>query len=339
MTETAPRVGVTPGEPGRSVEGVVMCSGGTLCSLAALLGFVVGADLFTASAAVVLHALAVVLVWRGAALAGASRSEAELFAAAVAALSAIGAMAAWWFCVGGADRHASNAHAENDPLRLTTVRQAADLHRELGVNSYTQVVRHGSLEEKRNLLRRLAQLGSPRHIAIVRQFLFEEEPELRLCAYAELARIGQRHEQKIGELRQAAEHAGAGAAAAKALAALAHANRAYAISGVLDGEMAGYWSDQAGRIARRGLEHDPDCLAAQRVLALVLADRGDLDEAWRLISTWRTEFSPEAELIRAEVAFRRRDRHACCEALVRLDAAGVEAPEWLRTVATAGAMS
>ncbi len=218
---------------------------------------------------------------------------------------------------------------------MEIVVRKTDLQRELAVNSYTQVVRHGSLEEKRNLLRRLAQLGTPRHVSIVRQFLFEDEPELRLCAYAELARIGQRHEHRIAELRRAAESCPPGPGAATALAAFAAANRAYAQSGVLDDEMAKYWGDQAEQIAQRAIAADAECLAAQCTLALTLADRGALDEAWRVVGAWPEQIAAEVEIARAEVAFRRRDRANCRTAAQRITSAGAELPEWLRSVAGA----
>lgn len=203
MSDVAVHAGIEPARIERSPVGVIGSSAGVLCSVMATAGFVDASEMRTAAAALVLHILATLLAVRATAAAGASRSEVVLLAAVTATLPGVGAIAAWWFCISGAPRNASNAHAENDPLPLDSVRGDTDLRRELGVNSYTQVVRHGSLEEKRNLLRRLAQLGTARHVSIVRQFLFEEEPELRLCAYAELARIGQRHEQGIGELRRA----------------------------------------------------------------------------------------------------------------------------------------
>ncbi|MCA8950230.1 MAG: hypothetical protein KDE27_12060 [Planctomycetes bacterium] len=312
--------------------GVALAALGAASAIAAAIGFVDAATWPVAIGAVLAHAAAVVLVALGTRRAGTSRSEVALFATLTATLPGLGACAALWFVVGGAPRHAANAHAENDTVRVERSRGETDLRRELGVNSYTQVVRAGSLEEKRNLLRRLARLGTPRHLSIVRQFLFEDEPELRLCAYAELARIGQRHEQEIGELRCAAQQAD-GVEVGPALAALAEANRAYAISGVLDSEMAGYWSERAEVIATRALDAEPGCAAAERVLALALADRGALEEAWQIICGWPEEFDEHAELVRAEVAFRRQGRGACRESLHRLEAAGVVAPEWLRTIA------
>lgn len=307
------------------------------CALAAAGAFVAANDVVTAVAATLLHAVAVALAARAAIGAGGDRSEAVLLAAATAALPGVGAGVAAWFCWSRGERHGSNAHAENDPLRQSTVVGAADLQRELAVNSYTQVVRHGSLEEKRNLLRRLAQLGTPRHVAIVRQFLFEDEPELRLCAYAELARIGHRHEHRIGELRRGAEADLDDAAKAIALATLAAAHRAYSVSGVLDEEMARYWADQGEVIAQRALAHDRDCRAAQRALVQLLADRGALDDAWQVVAAWPAAVDAEDEIARAEVAFRRRDRSTCRAAMQRLGDAGATAPEWLRSVTLAEA--
>ncbi|MCA8977746.1 MAG: hypothetical protein KDC98_23680 [Planctomycetes bacterium] len=323
----------------RTPAGIAASSLGALCAIAATVGLVVAESPSAVMIALSLHGLATFLVMRAAMAARASHSEVVLFTAAAAALPGIGALSCWWFCAGGAALHASNAHAENDPLLQRGARGNADLARELGVNSYTQVVRHGSLEEKRNLLRRLGQLGTPRHLSIVRHFLFEDEPELRLCAYAELARIGHRHEHAIGELRRVAESRDAPADLAAALMRLAEANRGYAISGVLDDEMARYWSDQAEQIAARAIAADPECHGAHRILALALADRGALDEAWEVITSLSAASDPAVELARAEVAFRRHDRVACCLSLQRLQAAGTAVPEWLQTVANAGAIT
>jgi hypothetical protein len=315
----------------RAAGSLVASAIAIVADAAATTGLALASDLLTTFAATCLHALAVLLTARAIGIAAGSRSEVLLLAAVAAALPAVGACTGFWFCWSRAPRHASNAHAANDPLLPTVAKAAPDLQHELRINSYTQVVRHGSLEEKRNLLRRLAQLGTPRHLAIVRQFLGENEPELRLCAYAELARIGQRHEHRIGELRRAATAAASGDAAI-AQAELAAATRDYATTGALDEEMARYWADQAAAAARAALQIDASCRRAECVLAQVLGDRGELAAAWALVAAWPAEVDAACELARAEIAFRRRDRAACRTALARLELLGAPVPEWLRSV-------
>lgn len=318
--------------------GSLLASGiAVVADSAATVGLAAASDQLTTLAATFLHLLAILLTSRAVATAAGSRSEVLLLSTVAAALPAVGAGTGFWFCWSRAPRHASNAHAANDPLRPSVAAPASDLQRELRVNSYTQVVRHGSLEEKRNLLRRLAQLGTPRHLAIVRQFLGESEPELRLCAYAELARIAQRHEHRIGELRRQTMSPAATDDRAGVLAALAAAARDYATSGALDVEMARYWADQSEAAARAALAIDGACLAAQRTLALLLGDRGDLAAASAVVDAWPEAVDDATDLVRAEIAFRRRDRSVCQAVLLRLDARQAAVPEWLRSVATVGA--
>ncbi|MCR9248695.1 MAG: hypothetical protein NXI31_27010 [bacterium] len=303
----------------------------------AAMGFVAAASPMSVAAAAGLHALAVVLAASVALRAGLPSDEVRLFALVVAALPGVGAVALWWRCLSG-PRHAANAHAANDRLPTAARRRGADLGRELGVDSYSYVVRHGSLEQKRNLLRRLATLGTARHLAVVRQFLAESEPELRLCAHAELARVGRVHEERIAHRREATVGDLAPEAQAAALAELAQANRDYAVSGGLDDEMADYWASRAVTLAREALELAPGCRAAERVLARALADRGEVAAAWEIASSWETECGAASELVRAEIAFRLRRRQDCRESLYRLDAAGVETPVWLRQAAGRGAV-
>lgn len=257
-----------------------------------------------------------------------ARTEQRLLATMVAALPGVGALlASCHLLLRPAAAH--NAHAVHDTDGYVPGAPRPTLEQELRVTSYTQLLREGSLEQKRNLLRRLASLGEPRYLTIVRRFLADAEPELRLCAYAELAAVAQRQEVRIGELRRTIAAAG-DTIRVDDLAALASLQLTHATSGALDDEMARYWLAQAEQTSRRAVEAAPQSLPAQRVLALVLAATGRGEVAWQLAQRWPDDAGiAELEVARAEIAFRRRDRATCEQARARLEAAGAEVPAWL----------
>lgn len=277
------------------------------------------------------HGFAIAFVAATACATGATRAEVQLASAMAAALPGVGTLLAVAHCCSGSSAACANAHAAHDAPGYQPTPPRPQLDQELRVASYARVLRAGSLEEKRNLLRRLASLAEPRYFAIVRRFLADPEPELRLCAYAELAAVGQRHEARIAACRaQAAAADGARAAAAETT--LATALFEYATSGALDDEMAKYWRDQAEAAAQRALAASPDHRPAQRVLALAMAHGGRVEEAWRVVVAWPEDVDGELELARAEIGFRRRDQAVCTHALARLQQVGIEVPDWLRRV-------
>lgn len=279
------------------------------------------------------HLLAVAAVAVAARCCGARPSELRLLATMSAGLPGVGAVLAAGHLVAG-PAAATNAHAAHVESPFAPEPARRELADELRVTGYATLLREGSLEQKRNLLRRLASLGEPRHLGIVRRFLADPEPELRLCAYAELAAVAQRHEARIGALQRRVEAAGDEAAAADVIA-LAEQLFAHATSGALDDEMARYWLARAEQVARRAASLAAD-LGAQRVLAAALAAAGRVDAAWAVAATWPEQGLPPAlELTRAEIAFRRRDRIPCEHARAQLEAAGVPVPAWLRAAATA----
>jgi hypothetical protein len=293
-------------------------------------GFVAAADEAQVGAALGVHVLAAFGALLAARLQGATGCECDLVLALALGVPGLGALSAFGVA---ARAPRANAHAafEEEAAEAAPARDPASLERELRVTSHAHVLRHGSLEEKRNLLRRIARIGSPRYLSLVRRFLGDAEPELRLCAYAELARLAQQYEERIARQRAHAEalEAAGDRAAAEALAELAATNHAYAQSGLLDAEMGAYWMQQAENWARRGMEVDAACRAGQRVLALVQAERGDLDGAAATMADWPEVVDAACEFVRAEVAFRHRDLAACRASAQRLRAAGSPLPEWL----------
>ncbi len=310
--------------------------------LAAVGGFVSAWTMWRAdgaAAALLALALQVVaaLAARAAAhAAGGREAELDLVLVLAVAMPGCGPALAWLIAVGRDAIEVHNAHAAFEAAEAgrTPRAEAPQLERELGVVSHAQVLQHGSLEEKRNLLRRIARLGSPRYLTLLRQFLRDPEPELRLCAYAELARLCQIQEEAIARLRRAADAAGVEADAGRAalLAALAEGNRAYGTSGLLDADMAEYWLRQAALLAEQALATEATCTAAQRVLALSAADLGELERAWSVAAAWPVDAASPLLLARAEVAFRRRDRQACRAAGEVLRARGQALPPWLEAV-------
>jgi len=203
-----------------------------------------------------------------------------------------------------------------------------DLARELDAESYHEVLRHGTTGQKRNALRRLADLAEPKHLALVRQCLLDPEHEVRLYAYAEIERASRVFEEEIARRSRQLEEA---AGAPDALLALATVHLAYAASGIHDEEMATFYYRTAARFAaqvRLAPAPPPD---ATWVEARALARTGDHDEALARIAALPAEAQahPQSCLARAEIAFQRRDYAAARGEAERIRAAGEEPPAWL----------
>ena len=67
------------------------------------------------------------------------------------------------------------------------------------------MLRDGTTDQKRNALRRLADLGQPVHFRLIRSCLLDPEHEVRLYAYSDLERAGRGYEEAIAKLSKAAE--------------------------------------------------------------------------------------------------------------------------------------
>jgi hypothetical protein len=78
-----------------------------------------------------------------------------------------------------------------------------DLARKLDAESFREVLRHGETGQKRNALFKLAELGAPHHLAMIRECLTDEDQEVRLYAYGELDRLTRIHEGAIADGRAA----------------------------------------------------------------------------------------------------------------------------------------
>jgi hypothetical protein len=202
-----------------------------------------------------------------------------------------------------------------------------DLARELDAQSYHEVLRHGSTDQKRNALRRLAELGDPHHFQLIRNCLVDPSHEVRLYAYSELERSSRPFEETIAKSSKALDKK---KDPVPALLDLARAYFAYAASGIQDEKMAAFYFRSAERYAADA--GAKGCTEAQpaRIRALALGRLGEYEEATGVLAALPPDAQAEAEtcLVRAEIAFRQRDfRTARAEAERIGD--GVEKPRWL----------
>ncbi|MGQ0613479.1 MAG: hypothetical protein ACT4PV_07075 [Planctomycetaceae bacterium] len=206
-----------------------------------------------------------------------------------------------------------------------------DVARELDAESYYEVLRHGSTDQKRNALARLAKLGEPKHLALIRRCLRDPEHEVRLYAYGELERLSHEHESNLQRLRQEAAAAPESPEAASEVAA---AHFAFGSSGILDEAMAAYHFEGAIRMAAtaRALgEEGPDGLL---IAALSHCALGQFPQAQACLLAVPAELQNEApvRIARAKVAFLRRDFGAARVEAEALGAAGTAMPAWLEAL-------
>lgn len=172
--------------------------------------------------------------------------------------------------------------------------------------SYSAILEFGTPDHKRSALRRLADLGEPQHIRLLRQCLGAQDPEIRLFAYGQLEGIEQRLCEALDAARIDFEER-PGDPALRAAYADAHA--ALASCGALDDAMSAWHDAEAGRI-RSGLTDAP---AAQ-------GDAGGDGAGDAPAPLLRTQ---------AEEAFARRDFDRVREIAAELVRRGEELPGWL----------
>lgn len=203
-----------------------------------------------------------------------------------------------------------------------------DMARELDVESYHEVLVHGTTDQKRNALGRLAELGETKHFRLIRHCLLDAEHEVRLYAYSELERASRRYEEEIAQrARELKEHPDQG----EPLLAIARAYFEYAATGIHDEQMGAWYyrsAEQYAAQARRLLGDEPEPVWIQ---ARAFGRLGDYDRAKGLLLelTEAQQNLPESCLARAELAYARRDFLAARAELARLREAGTEPPPWL----------
>jgi hypothetical protein len=203
-----------------------------------------------------------------------------------------------------------------------------DMARELDVESYHEVLVHGTTDQKRSALHRLAELGEPKHFRLIRHCLVDPEHEVRLYAYSELEKASRRYEEEIAQrVKELKEHPQEGAP----LLAIAQAYFEYAATGIHDEQMGAWYyksAEQNAAQARRLLGDAPEPVWVQ---ARALGRLGEYDRAKALLLelSESQQNLPESCLARAELAYARRDFLAARAEAARLREAGQEPPPWL----------
>jgi len=203
-----------------------------------------------------------------------------------------------------------------------------DLARELDAESYHEVLRHGNTDQKRNALRRLADMGAPRHFALVRRCLLDPEHEVRLYAYSELERCGRVFEEEIAKRSRELDRR---PGKPEALLALARVQFAYADTGIHDVEMAAFYFRTAARFAtqaRAAAPNDPEPIWIEARALARLKEYAEAETCLERLSPEQQEMVQSC-IARADVAFRKRDFDAARTEAEKLRAQEAELPCWL----------
>ncbi|MEZ5963022.1 MAG: hypothetical protein R3F56_04160 [Planctomycetota bacterium] len=206
------------------------------------------------------------------------------------------------------------------------------------VMSFSEVLRRGSLDHKQNALRKLAQRGTPRHLGMLREMLYGDNVELRLCAYGELQALSRVHESRLATLQakveDTAQLAAEDGARHQLLTEAAEAHQTYATSGLLDPEMRRYHLQRGARLAEEAWLADPRQWRVAAVYARTLSDLGDHAHALRALDHVRDDDRdrPEVCVAEAEIAFRHRDFALAHAAADRLLHRRLTLPDWLQAL-------
>lgn len=330
-----------------------------------------------ALAAVCLHALAVWVAVVGATRArGGQLRVAERDCVVIAAtfLPAVGPLLAWTLPHRNAEDQTEDAHAAFERYLAHTKAEAPrwertlftgdverDLARELDAQSFEEVFRYGPADQKRNAVRRLAELGTPEHLRQIRECLVDPDQEVRLFAHNELDKTLQRHQRAL-QLAQrsldAAEKSAAGATdtspteptpagggpdrasrLARAKLDLCRAHLAIGACGALDRQASAFHFRVAARSAALVGTALPVSLRARIVETRAYLAMGDLESAQASLEGLGTEIAcaPEDEadrrLTQAEVAYSLRQFDRVRSTAAALRASGEELPPWMEALA------
>ncbi|MEE8104336.1 MAG: hypothetical protein V3T86_02245, partial [Planctomycetota bacterium] len=206
-----------------------------------------------------------------------------------------------------------------------------DLARELDAESYYEVLRLGNTDQKRNALARLAELGQPKHLELVRRCLEDPVQEVTLYAYSELERLGKSYEEKIETLTLASEKNPTDAAV---LYELADAYYAYAFSGVLDGGLSAYHF-RICMASVKGARENGDTRVETYVLeALSLVGLGETPAARELLDSLPENLASDTRvrLVRARIAFEDREFDEARAEANAIVESGDDLPAWLQAI-------
>lgn len=316
-----------------------------LATLAALAVLHPSAIVIT-SWAPVLHALAALMAVTAARLrAGGWRAELDAVLAVAIFVPLFGPALAWAF-VSRVEDDTENAHARFERgegrLRRGALPEDGEFEaKQVHPMSLGEILRYGSMDQKRNALSRLRSLGQPRHFRMLRRVMIQSSGELRLCAFVELDRAAAPFEEQInaaqGQLRDLGPSLDRGRA--KLLTELATAHRNYGVAEILDPELGRYHLERAASVIEEAWRVGGMVPKIVRLRALCLSDQGQHAAALTCLDALpeAQQSKEENRIARAEIAFRKRDFGIARLQAERLRAAGLQPPEWLAALAPAPA--
>ncbi len=207
------------------------------------------------------------------------------------------------------------AHQDDDPLGATM--------------SFHEVLRHGSLDHRRNALRKLAERGQPMHLALLRRCLSHPDMELRLGAFREVNRLLERWEARIARLGAEADAAPDDPSVHQRLS-LSH--REFATSGLLDRETQRLQLEMAlarCKAARLAAPRDTGLAVEQAMVYIALEDLAGAERTLATVVPSDVD-RPDLCAARAQLAFRLRRFDAIAAEVDRLEATASPVPAWMR---------
>jgi len=341
-----PKLRVKPVKPRAVVPWIVGILAGVIGFSGAL--YAIGStSAWGVPAGLALHGIAVALCHFAARLrrrGDISGAETDIVLTAAAFVPGLGPGVAWALPRITAREAVENAHEVIENYRshvkpmvpdyertLFTGDRDRDLARKLDAESFREVLRHGDTDQKRSALFRLAELGAPHHIELIRDCLVDDDGEVRLYAYGELDRLTRVFEEEIGKSRRLVL---ANDEDVEARLRLSRAHFDLASSGVLDPRTASFHYRAAANEAQTAAIAAPGEVEPVLAEARAHAHLGDLESAECCVGTIAEEHlqEPEVCLVRAEVAFKRRDFAAARMEAGALLLTETPLPGWLQAI-------
>ncbi len=191
------------------------------------------------------------------------------------------------------------------------------------IQSYSEVLHHGDLAQRSGLVRKLAQLGKPEHMRLLRRFLGDPDEELRIQAFLQLRSQREKHETRIRSFEQVPSQGDVD------VHRLAQAHRDYAQSGLLEPELESLqWQailkllENPGPQAQSGWE---------RIRLQALIQMGQFEEAEEVLA--QIEFAGDGSLddldFQAQIQFQTRNWSGLLNMKERMRHGGHPIPEWM----------